>query len=170
MTEISIDNKEKIKTIYTFIADYMTQQISAIEPQPVPKNGLPFPVECLNLMEQLLYLTTSNALYPKKCKLKKILKIQHNVLKCYLKNAEDPCSFTVYYETVLMTIQRAYIENITTDGICVITCMINQMMQELLKVQESVCCKSKHTHKKEKKHDEKHDEKKNNKCTSCGQH
>lgn len=147
------------------------QQISAIEPKPDSKNGLPFPVECLNLMEQLLYLTTSNALYPKKCKLKKILKIQHRVLRCYLKNAEDPCSFTVYYETVLMTIQHSYIENIpTTDGICVITCMINRMMQELLKVQESVCCKSKHTHKKDKKHDEKHDKKQNNKCTSCGQH
>jgi hypothetical protein len=158
--------KEKILRIYEFIDEYLRSSISTIEPTPKTKNGLPFPEECLTLMEKLLYLMTSNALYPKKCKLKKILKTQHQVLRCYLKNAEDPCSFTVYYETVLMTVQREYIENITTDGICYPTCMINKMMQELLKVQESVCCKSKHTHKKEKKHDEKQ----NNKCTACGHH
>ncbi len=137
--------------------EMLQKNINEINPKPKPKNETQdFPQKCLNLMDKLLNSIISYVYNSSKCKLKKILKKQYEVLKCYLKNAEDPCSFTVYFEEVLLVIQNTFISN-NTEGISIVICMINKMMQELLKVQVLECCKSKHKNKKDKEKEKEKD-------------
>jgi hypothetical protein len=133
-----------------------------------------YPPKCGTSMDKLIVLMILYTTKPSKSRLKKILKQEKKVLKLYLINAANPCSFTRFFQAILISIQDTIIQN-SPDSVHIVSCMINKMMQELLKIQESVCCKSPHGCKgdkecvkdKEDKEDKKHDKTQNHKCDKC---
>jgi hypothetical protein len=145
--------------------------ISSRTPPPTPKppviSATEYPEKCVSLMDKLILSIANYVFDSNNCGLKEILNLEKKVLKCYLKNAENPCTFTRFFQTVLITIQDTILQN-SPDSVHIVSCMINKMMHELLKIQESVCCKSPHGCKDDKKcKNKKHDKSLNYKSCSC---